>query len=654
MKLNLINSKKYLRIQQVFTELGNRYFLRKQQTRAEMLISACIMTILLTCTIGCKKEFLSPRPLSIFTPETAFVDVGGLYGALTACEKDLRGEMYGDASPILTEMMFSDMSVEGMNDNPGTNQNLNTMVTPTSNLNNGNGNRIGWYWSGWYLGIRYANVVIARIDDAKISSQEERNAILGAAYFHRAYRYYRLTQQFGDVPFIGREIKEPRIDFSSTKREVVLEKIKKDLEFAVTWCSDAVDRGRVTKGACGHLLTKVNLALGKFDDAISSASAVINSGVYHLMTQPFGSIPKEEGNYLTNLGVVRDDVVARLHWPTNKGIPANKEVLFMVNSREDLIDSRLDLRIMRQALPFWSKTAANKIYTPDGKTGTSDLPGREIQLVETFGRGIGRNPPTKYNAVEIWDDPNDLRHKKYNWMNMEDLVYNDAALKGTSPYYGKPLQLRDNSGKVLTLDTIGNWYGWPHYKLYSPDPRRSQPQGGAYDWYIFRLAETYLLRAEAYWWSGQPQLAMADINKVRTRANCAPYTDESKIDISTVLNERARELYWEEPRKTELNRIAFIFAKTGKPYKAKTYSITTFGSDNFYYDWIMEKNNFYSEGIIANNGQQYRISPYHVLWPIPQASISANINGTLNQNFGYDGYSNNIIPLTSIPPEDDN
>ena len=626
----------------------------KSKITIPVLQRLLICALLLTVQAGCKKEFLEPKPLSLFTPETAFKDARGLMGALTACERDMRGEIYGDASPILTEMMFSDLAAEGMNDNPGTNQNLNNMVTPTSNLDNGNGNRIGWYWNAWYLGIRYANLVIARIDDAELGSEEERNAILGAAYFHRAYRYYRLTQQFGDVPFIGREIKEPKLDFGSTKREVILEKIKKDLEFAFQWCTDAVDRGRVTKGACGHLLTKVNLALGKFDDAIASASEVINGGMYSLMTEPFGAIPKEEGNYLTNLGVVRDDVVARLHWPLNKAIAANREVLFMVNSREDLIDSRLDLRIMRQALPFWSKTAANQVYTPDGKTGTSDLAGREIQLVETFGRGIGRTPPTKYNATEIWDDSNDLRHKKYNWMNMEDLVYNHPALKGVSPYYGQPLQLKDGSGKVLTLDTICNWYGWPHYKLYAPDPRRTQPQGGAYDWYIFRLAETYLLRAEAYWWNGQPELAMADINAVRTRAHCAPYTDLNQIDISTVLGERARELYWEEPRKTELTRIAFIFAMTGKAYNGKTYSIANFGADNFYYDWVIEKNNFYREGIVANNGQQYTISPYHVLWPIPQNSISANSKGVLNQNFGYDGYGSNIPALTSIDPEDDN
>src|SRR5690606_26713520 len=103
----------------------------------------------------------------------------------------------------------------------------------------------------------------------------------------------------------------------------------------------------------------------------------------------------------------------------------------------------------------------------------------------------------------------------------------------------------------------------------------------------------------------QPALAMADINEVRTRAGCAPYTDPGQIDIGTVLDERARELYWEEPRKTELNRIAFIFATTGKPFNGKTYSLESFGTSNFYYDWVMEKNNFYRDGTVAFNGQQY-------------------------------------------------
>jgi len=620
----------------------------KINTKIAFLVSVVAFLVVLS---SCNEEYLEPKPLSVFTPENALKTVASMYNGLAACDIQIREEMYGDANAFLTELMFSDLTVEGMNDNPGTNQNATLMVTPTANLNNGNGNRILWHVENAYRGLRNAHVVIKAVNEVSIA-EEEKNAILGTAYYHRAMRYYRLTHQFGDVPYVGKHIETPRLDFYSTKREVILRKMKDDLEFAVQWVSDDVEKGRPTKGACYHLLTKINLALGEFDDAIASASAVIDGGVYSLMREPFGEIPQEAGKYLRNKGVVRDDVVARLHWYQNKHLPVNREILYMVCSNEDLPSSREDLRMMRQALPFWSKTAAKQIYTPDGRTGMSDKAGLEIDLVETFGRGIGRNPPTFYHEYEIWDDPNDLRHKQYNWMNMEDLVYNSPNLKGVSDYYGKPLQKRSPAGTVLTSDTIGNWYGWPHYKLYCPDPRRPQPQGGAGDWYIFRLAETYLLRAEAYWWKDQIAQAMDDINQVRTRAQCAPYTDLNQINIGTILSERARELYWEEPRRTELTRVSFIFAKTGKSYNGKTYSIENFGTSNFYYDWVILKNNFFSNNTVAFNGQRYEIQPYHVLWPIPQPMIDANTLGLINQNYGYDGYDKNEAPLDAIPIEE--
>ena len=622
---------------------------KKTKNLAVKLIS---FTALFVIMWSCSDEFLEPKPLSVFTPENALTTVASMYNGLAACDVQIREEMYGDANPYLTELMFSDLTVEGMNDNPGTNQNATLMVTPTANLNNGNGNRILWHIENAYKGLRNAHVIIKAVNNVDIA-EAEKNAILGTAYFHRAMRYYRLVHQFGDVPYVGKHIETPRLDFYSTKREVILRKMKEDLEFAVQWVSDNVERGRPTRGACYHLLTKINLALGEFDDAIASASAVIDGGTYSLMRNPFGEIPQETGSYLRKKGVVRDDVVARLHWHANKHLPSNKEVLYMVCSSEDLPSSREDVRVMRQALPFWSKTAAKQIYTPDGKTGTSDRAGLEIDLVETFGRGIGRTPASDYHAYEIWDDPNDLRHKQYNWMNMEDLVYNSPNLKGVSPYYGQPLQKRTASGSVLTSDTIGNWYGWPHYKLYVPDPRRPQAQGGAGDWYIFRLAETYLLRAEAYWWKDQPALAMNDINQVRTRANCAAYTDINKIDIGTVLSERARELYWEEPRRTELTRVSFILAQTGKSFKGKTYTMANFGTSNFYYDWVIEKNNFYRNQVVAFNGQHYEIQPFHVLWPIPQPMIDANTLGLINQNYGYTGFENNLPPLEILPAEED-
>jgi len=620
------------------------------------LLRKLLFVPLVFTLVNCSDEWLTPKPLSIFTPENAFVDARGMYGALTACERNLRYEFYGDVSPEITECIFSEVAVEGTTDKPGPAQNMNIQITPSSQLNNGDYNRIGWFWLEQYSGIKYANVVISRINDTKFTSDAEKNAVLGSAYFHRAYRYYRLTQQFGDVPFIGKEITEPKLDFYSTKREVILDKMKKDMTFAAQWCTDKVDRGRVTKGACQHLLAKICLALGDFDGAIAAANGAIDGGAYSLMKVPFGAVPKEDGDYLTKQGIVRNDVIATLHWWANKAIAANKEVLMLAMSYEDLIDSRLDLQMMRATVPFWGVSNSNFFKTPNGVgPATSDLQGQEINMVGTFGRGIGRCRGTDYSTRVIWTDPNDLRHKKGNWINMTDLVYNHPNLKSSNnPYYGKPMQLFDNQGKVSTTDTIRNWFGWPHYKLYSPDPRRTQPQGGSYNWYIFRLAETYLLRAEAYWWKGDNAMAMADVNAVHTRAGCAPYTDASKIDIGTILDERARELYFEEPRKTELNRISYIFAKTGKAYNGNTYTVANFGTKNFFFDRVMSKTDWYNKGVKANNGQEYTMSAYHVLWPVPQSSISSNTQGVINQNFGYDGYANNKPPLTTIPKDEDN
>ena len=74
------------------------------------------------------------------------------------------------------------------------------------------------------------------------------------------------------------------------------------------------------------------------------------------------------------------------------------------------------------------------------------------------------------------------------------------------------------------------------------------------DVYAIRLAETILLRAEAYIGLGKKDLAAADINLIRTRAHANPI-DASKADLDYVLDERARELYGEEFSHITLRRM---------------------------------------------------------------------------------------------------
>jgi len=531
------------------------------------------------------------------------------------------------------------------------------MITPTAQLNNGDYNKIGWFWDEGYKGVKYANVVVTRIDDATYKDEAERNAVLSSAYFHRSCRYYRLTHQFGDVPYIGDEITAPKLDFYTTKREVILQSIKKDMEFSAQWAIIDNDKGRVTRGACGHLLTKINLSLGLFDDAIASASAVINGGHHSLMTARFGVDANK-----TDKNVIWD-----LHRPDNKSIPANREALMNVISRVSTEGSDR-IQTIRDGVPFWAAAGANAIKTPDGQIGLSQANNIQYEYVQTMGRGIGRLRLVPYSTRMIWKlDDTDLRHKRPwydedgyhqdNWMNMEDLVYNNPALLDPSSgdyapeWYGKQIQLYDDNGVILTTDTIRNWFSWPYYKLWIPDPTQTQWTGGEIDWYIFRLAETYLLRAEAYFWKGGAdnlQKAADDINMVRRRAQ-AREIDASEVNMRMILDERARELYHEEPRKTELTRISFIYAQTGKAADDGTvYSLTNFSDKNFWYDHIMATTHFYNKGVRTLHADEYTMSPYHVLWPVPQASISSNVKGVINQNKGYSGYENNILPLTEI------
>ena len=123
------------------------------------------------------------------------------------------------------------------------------------------------------------------------------------------------------------------------------------------------------------------------------------------------------------------------------------------------------------------------------------------------------------------------------------------------------------------------------------------------DIYAIRLAETLLLRAEAYVNLGKKDLAAEDINKIRIRANAKPVLPQD-VDIDYILDERARELYGEEFRNITLRRTGKLIERTRK-----------------------YNNNPKIPG--AN------IEEYHNLYPIPLASIDLNIDAKIEQNPGY-------------------
>lgn len=197
-----------------------------------------------------------------------------------------------------------------------------------------------------------------------------------------------------------------------------------------------------------------------------------------------------------------------------------------------------------------------------------------------YGRGIGRVRATWYYTNMIWTDKelNDEReiHNCDSWRRMEDLRYNNPSLKNEgNEWYGKKFV---KPVAMSPEDTIRCWYSWPHYKLFVPDPLNSQKQGGESPWYIYRTAEVYLMIAESYYWKNDLASAAQYMNVVRTRAGADPLK-ASDVNIGAILDERARELYYEENRKSEITRIAYTYAKIGKP--CEVFGGRVYKLDNF-------------------------------------------------------------------------
>lgn len=623
--------------------------MKRTMIKKRIMLLVPVLGMALFC--ACSKDWLEPKAMSFYSPENTYVDAQGFYAALTACERNMRHEYFGDAPPIVTEMVLSDIAVEGTTDKAGPQMDLDVSLLPDANLNNNDRTKVGWYWYEGYKGIKYANIVITRIDEAEYKDEAERNAVLGSAYFHRAYRYYKLTHQFGNIPYLDAEIDKPKYDFYTYDRWSILERMQSDLEFAYQWVPAKVHRGKTSKAAAGTLLMKVCMSLGNFDRAIEVGKEIIAAN------------PLMTARFTANATKPKTNLMHDLHSVEAKLDQGNTEGLMYVVSYPG-VDGSDKIQTMRNAVPFWN---FGSIRTPDGKTGTSITPDPsetdpELDLNRMYGRGIGRIRPTWFSQSTIWTtkEKNDLRgiYNRDSWKSPEDLRYNNVDLKKTNnPWYGKNFVMPVN---MSVEDTIRCWYSWPHYKVFVPDPLNTTWVGGETPWYIYRTAEVCLMVAECYYWLGKPDEGLPYINQVRTRAGADPLVS-GELNITSIISERARELFYEEPRKTELTRIAYIYAKTGKSCEAfggRVYKLDNFsgsGSNlkqdgyNFYYDWVVAKSNFYNKGV-KHKWAEYKISVHHVLWPVPANAINSNVLGRVNQNIGYPGAEKNVTPLI-VPKE---
>lgn len=619
-----------------------------------------IITIASTVFLsGCTKDFLKPDPLSFYEPDITFSTRSGLDATIAMADRHLRTYWHHistrDVSvPISTEYMLSDIAVSGKTDDGNIFIDVATRLTPTDGMHDNNVNMISFFWHQTFMGIKYANTITSYIDNVPDLDEATKQEYLGRAYFHRAFRYLALCFQFQDVPLVSKIITGPKQNYKSTSREAILEMITADMEKAVEWVPEQSQMqyiGMINKGACRQLLIKCYLATGQWDKAIEQANILIDDSGYALMIDNFGTFE----NPSPVAWPVTRNVIWDLHRPANKAISANKEVILAMPNREGT-DATVRFKSMRNWGPMWNQV---QLKSPGGKVLQAYAKNHanfkeEYDIVGGVGRGIGTIRPTHFAQHGLWyvngvNDATDLRHNSAvgNWARMEMLKYNDP----TDPYYGENLRLV-HDGTLLCTDTIRSWFDWPHYKIYIDDPiflsnsGSNRNDGGAADWYCYRLAETYLLRAEAHFYKGNIAEATADVNTVRERAQCSQLY--AAVNIGDIVNERARELYMEEWRHMELSRISYSLALSGKSDEfGNTYDEKRLSENSYWYQRIQHYNDYYNKDKVTVRNRKYTIAPHNIYWPIPQDAINSNLYGRLRQNPGYDGYDPNVEMWTN-------
>lgn len=620
---------------------------------------------------SCSEDFLKPDPLSFYEPGTTFTTEAGLRSVVATLDRQLRNyvtyyEAQNLVTPFYTMYLHTDLAVAGKTDQSTIWADPAERLTPTNGMEGGGSevNQFSYFWSESYEGIKSANTITNYIGNIGSLSEETKNVYLGRAYFHRSFRYMHLIFMFKDVPLVTKLIGSPKFNYHSTSRKAILEKLVEDMEFAVKWVpaqKELSEVGMVNKEACKMLLAKLYLATKNWDGAIQ------------LMNEVIAEHPLVEGNtfgtFITPFNneaiKVERNIIWDLHRPENKLLNSNTELLMgMPNRGQGSSNSFVGFNIIRALGPLWDDK--NNMIDPNGKQAVKAFARNnkdyksEYDYLRAIGRGTGYMRPTYYAQYGLWmvngmDDTGDLRHNREmgNWVTPDMLRVNNPESK----FYGQNLQ------KAWCKDTIRDWYGYPHYKIYlrdhSAEAKESSTQfngassssisDGNADWYLYRTAEAYLLRAEAKYYKGDAS-AVDDVNEVRRRAQCKQFY--TTVTIGDIVDERARELYLEEWRYPELSRISYCLALSGKPDEwGNVYDVTTYdkqtGTDeaggSYWYQRIVHYNDFYNKNpqlVIKNH--IYSIDKHNLYLPVPQSAIDANRNAKLRQNYGYDGYDETL------------
>jgi hypothetical protein len=480
-------------------------------------------------------------------------------------------------------------------------------------------------FTNYYSLIAKANLVLLGAEQVSWSNENDKVFAIAQARFFRGYGYMNLGELFGGVPIAEEFFESPKFDYARASREDTYLYAIGELEAAVAVLPEYQTPGRVGKGVAYHYLAECYLALATIrnneaamlDKSIAAAEEVMKR--HTLMKERFGSRANPASANMNNDvpayfpdGDVFFDLFQRGNLDREEG---NTESLWICQNnwasydefgnRGNVMSYENLIHPLRDALwlPEWKEPGAQ-----NGPWNSNDGPKDKYgyncnRAAFTGGYGMGRVMPTIYAKNTVWNNcGDDIRNssvnirRKFPIMNSLHSMYGDSIhVDETEKYITEPtrMYLYPVHTKLTPIDDWG-WDGL----------HKNERAQLTTDVYIARVAETFLLRAEAKFRKGDLAGAAADINEIRGRAH-APLISAADVTIDYILDERVRELYGEERRWNTLLRMGGNIPND----RITRYAMM-----------IVERPQW--SGTLAQD----------FLLPIPQQVIDSNLDGVIEQN----------------------
>jgi hypothetical protein len=598
----------------------------------KLLLTSSALALVLAAS-SCKKDILNETPRSVLvpsflsTPEGLQTGLAGVYSGLRNVLADQGGSIF--FSQGTDEYMRGFATTDGYEDYSG-----------TLTANNGTSSN---YWTTFYRFINGANGVIQYASTVQGVTAATTAQTVAEAKVLRAYYYFMLVQSYGDVPLTLNFVDTATKDVSRAPVADVYNAIVTDLTDALKTISNTASQpGRVTRATALHLLSKVYLtratSTAKQGSDYANAAQYATELITDASTKYGRALESDPGNVFKEGNENGSEVLMNVQFssdPTFSGISDNGAGGAGQNQTNYLFRGRYDL------LPNMARSV---VYgRPFGRlTSTPYLLNSYILPSETTDRQW-RTTDTRYSKwfSTLWL-VNSVGANNGTKLSNGSAGFNPKAVAGDTAayYFGREIsaaeQTRINNrpgGRYVvgTPSTYTTNFS-PFINKFDDTTRPAANTSSDRPIIVYRLAETYLIAAEANMYLGNLDKAAEYINVVRRRAAASGKTSQmeitsSQLNIDFILDERTRELCGEFTRWPDLVRTGKLLERVKKYVPALVTSKTSPITNPNTVPPILVTDTYGSNAAI-------NIQPYHVLRPIPQQEIDRT-SGKIKQNPGY-------------------